>query len=191
MKYYEEGHRERNDRRKRQGRTKATRRHTANESRNDSHTIAVQRRDVCMPVDITSKPSRNRRATPWRKVPFSFPSRGREKTQSRREGSPPVGGTTQCQEKKSTKLAQELAAKSRALAVDTCQACSATRKNVGACDGDDDNTRSRDTGYVKSSLTAVPGVARRLAHCSHADGDGRHGTKQSMIAAGLREKPDA
>ncbi|KOC59465.1 hypothetical protein WH47_10611 [Habropoda laboriosa] len=44
---------------------------------------------------------------------------------------------------------------------------------------------------VKSTLTSLSGVARRLAHYSHADGDGKHEIKHSVIAAGSREKADA
>lgn len=135
----------------------------------------------CAAVDLTSNRSEIVGQRDTARCRSLSPARSETATPRRLPGR---WKATQCQEKKSAKLAQELAAKSRALAVDTCQACSATRKNVGAARARRQHGVTA-TGYVKSPLTAVPGVARPLAHYSHADGDGRHGTGRSVIAGGL------
>lgn len=66
--------------------------------------------------------------------------------------------------KKSTKLAQELAAKSRALAVDTCQAFSAIRKNVWRADNTRLQTRMWNRGThrcARCCSTTGPLFSRR------------------------------
>lgn len=55
----------------------------------------------------------------------------------------------------------------------------------------DDQQHTITNTDVKSTLTAVSGVTRRLAHYSHANSDGKHKIKHTAIAAGSREKADA